>query len=92
MPLSKLRRRLRDRDGLRSTLHTLILTPLKINTQFICGFGCTLLNTAQVIIDHFLTHNRPLKMTSEVGNLLLKLDVLFNSIEKLILERITHYA
>jgi hypothetical protein len=31
------------RNELRSTLFTLILTFLKLNTQFICGFGCTLL-------------------------------------------------
>jgi hypothetical protein len=37
------------RDKLRSILLTLVLTPLKANTQFICGFDCTLLNPAQVI-------------------------------------------
>jgi hypothetical protein len=31
-------------NELGSTLLTLILTPLKTNTQFIFGFGCTLLN------------------------------------------------
>jgi hypothetical protein len=32
------------RNELVSTLLTLIITPLKTNTQFICGFGYTLLN------------------------------------------------
>jgi hypothetical protein len=29
------------RNKLGSTLHTLVLTPLKTNTQFVCGLGCT---------------------------------------------------
>jgi hypothetical protein len=37
------------RYKLRSTLLTLVLTPLKTNTQFVCGFDCTLLNPAQVL-------------------------------------------
>jgi hypothetical protein len=78
-----------SRNILGSTLLTLVLTSLKANTQFICGFGCTILNMAQVILDHFLTHNYPLKMRSQVDNLLLKLGVLFGSIEKLTLNRIT---
>jgi hypothetical protein len=39
-----------SRDELRSTLHTLDLTPLKVPNQFVCGLGCTLLNTTQIII------------------------------------------
>jgi hypothetical protein len=38
------------RDEIRSTLHTLVLTPLKAHNQFVCGVGCTLLNTTQIII------------------------------------------
>jgi hypothetical protein len=59
------------RDELRSTFHTLVLTPLKTNIQLICGIGCTLLNMTQIILNHFLTQNRPLKMRSQLGNLLL---------------------
>jgi hypothetical protein len=32
------------RNKLGSSLLTLVVTPLKANTQFIYGFGCTLLN------------------------------------------------
>jgi hypothetical protein len=80
------------RNELRSTLLTLILTSLKPNTQFVCGFACTLLNHAQIILDHFLTQNSFLKTCNQIGNLLLKLDVLFGSMEKLTLERGTRFA
>jgi hypothetical protein len=43
----------RARSKPRSTLFTVILTSLKPNTQFVCGFGCTLLNPTQIILDHF---------------------------------------
>jgi hypothetical protein len=46
----------------RRTLLTLILTPLKPNTQFVSGPGCTLPNLTPVILNHFLTHNRSLKV------------------------------
>jgi hypothetical protein len=59
------------RDELRSTLHTLVHAPLKTNTQPVCGLGCTLINMTQIILNRFLTHNRPLKMRSHVSNLLL---------------------
>jgi hypothetical protein len=59
------------RDELRSTLHTLVRAPLKTNTQLVCGLGCTLINMTQIILNRFLTHNRPLKMRSHVSNLLL---------------------
>jgi hypothetical protein len=59
------------RDELKTTLHTLALTLLKTNTQIIYGLGCTLLNTTQIILNHFLTHNCPLKMRGQVDNLLL---------------------
>jgi hypothetical protein len=75
-----------------STLLTLILTPLKTNTQFVCGFGCTLLNPTQTILNHLLTQNGLLKMYSQIGNLLLKLGVLFGSMEKLTLERATQFT
>jgi hypothetical protein len=42
----------RDKPG--STLFTLVLTSLKANTQLIGGFGCTLLNPTQIILNHFL--------------------------------------
>jgi hypothetical protein len=77
------------RNELINTFLTLILTPLISNTQFICGFGCTLLNLAQVILYHFLAQNSFLKTCNQIGNLLLKLDVLFDSMEKLTLERAT---
>jgi hypothetical protein len=73
-------------NELGSTLLTLILTPLKANTQFVSGFGCTLLNPAQILLDHFLTQSSFLMACSQIGNLLLKLDVLFGSMEKLTLE------
>jgi hypothetical protein len=59
------------RNKLRSTLLTLFLTSLKPNTQFVCGFGCTLLNSAQIILNHFLAQNSLLKTCSQIGNLLL---------------------
>jgi hypothetical protein len=59
------------RNKLGSYLLTLVLTPLKANTQFICGFGCTLLNPTQVNINHFPTHNSSLKTRSQIYNLLL---------------------
>jgi hypothetical protein len=77
------------RNELMNTFLALVLTPLKANTQFVCGFGCTLLNQAQVILYHFLGQNSFLKMCSQIGNLLLKLSVLFGSMKKLTLERAT---
>jgi hypothetical protein len=59
------------RNKLWSSLLTLVLTSLKANTQFVCGFGCALLNSTQVILNHHLTHNSSLKARSQVGNLLL---------------------
>jgi hypothetical protein len=80
------------RNELGSTLLTLILTPLKTNTQFVCRFGCTLLNPTRIILNHLLTQNGLLKTCSQIGNLLLKLGVLFGSKEKLTLERVTQFA
>jgi hypothetical protein len=79
-------------NKLGSTLLTLILTLLKTNTQSVCGFGCTLLNPAQILLNHFLTQNSFLKMCSQIGNLLLMLNVLFGSMDKLTLERDTRFA
>jgi hypothetical protein len=59
------------RNKLGSSLLTLVLTPLKTNTQFVCGFGCTLLHPTQIILNHFLTYNSSLKMSSQICNLLL---------------------
>jgi hypothetical protein len=70
------------RNKLGSTLLTLILTPLKINTQFVCGFGYTLLNPSQMLLNHLLAQNSLLKACSQIGNLLLKLGVLFGSMKK----------
>jgi hypothetical protein len=75
------------RNKLESTLLTLILTPLKLNTQSVYEFGCTLLNPTQVLLNHLLTQHGFLKTCSQIGNLLLKLGVLFGSMEKLTLER-----
>jgi hypothetical protein len=80
------------RNKLESTLLTLILTPLKRNTQSVCGLGCTLLNPTQILLDHFLTQSSFIKTCSQVGNLLLKLGVLFGSMEKLTLERKTCFT
>jgi hypothetical protein len=77
------------RNKLRSTLLILILTPLKPNTQSVCRLGCTLLNLAQILLYYFLTQNSFLKVSSQIGNLLLKLGVLFDSMEKLTFERNT---
>jgi hypothetical protein len=67
-----------------STLPTLVLTPLKVNTQFVCEFGCTLFNPTQVL-NRFLAQKSFLKMCSQISDLLLKLSVLFGNMEKLIL-------
>jgi hypothetical protein len=80
------------RNKLGSTLQTLILTPLKPNTQSVCGLGCTLLNPTQVLLNHLLTQHGFLKMCSQIGNLLLKLGVLFDSMEKVTLERDTCFT
>jgi hypothetical protein len=80
------------RNKLGSPLLTLILTPLKPNTQSICGLGCTLLNLTQVLLNHLLTQHSFLKMCSQIGNLLLKLGVLFGSMEKLTFERETCFT
>jgi hypothetical protein len=77
------------RNKLRSTLLTLVSTSFKINTQFVCGFCGTLLNSTQIILDHFLTQSSFLKTCSQIGNLLLKFSALFDSMEKLTLERAT---
>jgi hypothetical protein len=58
------------RNKVGSTLLTLVLTSLKANTQFLCGLGCTLFHTVQVIINHLLAHNSSLQTRSQVGNLL----------------------
>jgi hypothetical protein len=79
-------------NELGSTLFTFILTSLKPNTQFVCRFGCTVLNLAQVILNYFLAQLGFLKTCSEIGNLLLQLSVLFGSMEKLTLDRATHFA
>jgi hypothetical protein len=52
------------RDKLGSTLFTLVLTPLKANTQLVSGLGCTLLNPTQIILNHFLAQNSFLKTRS----------------------------
>jgi hypothetical protein len=74
-----------------SILLTLILTPLKTNIQSVCGFGCTPLSPAQILLNHFLAQNGFLKMRSQISDLLLKLGVLFSSMEKNTLERDTHF-
>jgi hypothetical protein len=80
------------RNKLESTLLTLILTPLKPNTQSVCGLGCTLLNPTQVLLNHLLTQHGFLKTCGQIVNLLLKLGVLFGSMEKLTLERDTCFS
>jgi hypothetical protein len=80
------------KNKLRSTLLTFFLTSLKPNTQSVCGLGCTLLNPAQILLNHLLTQHGFLKTCSQIGNLLLKLGVLFGSMEKLTLERDTCFT
>jgi hypothetical protein len=79
-------------NELGSTLLTLILTPLKTNTQSVCGFGCTFFNLAKIVLNYFLAQNGFLKMRSQISDLLLKLGVLLDSMEKLTLERDTCFA
>jgi hypothetical protein len=80
------------RNELGSTLLTLILTPIKTNTQFVCGFGCTLLNPTLIILSHLLTQLGFPKMCSQISNLILYLSVLFGSMKKLNLERDTRFT
>jgi hypothetical protein len=80
------------KNKLRSTLLTFLLTSLKSNTQSVCGLGCTLLNPAQILLDHFLTQSSFIKTCSQIGNLLLKLGILFGSMEKLTLQRNTCFT
>jgi hypothetical protein len=77
------------RNKLRSTLLIFFLASLKTNPQFVCGFGCTLLNPAQIPLNHFLGQNGFLKTCSQISDLLLKVGVLFGSMENLPL-RETH--
>jgi hypothetical protein len=80
------------RNNLRSTLLILFLTSLKPNPQFLCGFGCTLHHPTQILLNHLLSQNSFLKMCSQIWNLLLKLGVFFDSMEKLTLERDTPFT
>jgi hypothetical protein len=80
------------RNKFGGNLLTLVLTPLKLNTQFISELGCTTLNSTQIIINHFLAHNSSLKTRSQVSNLMLQLGVLFGSMEMLTIERATHFT
>jgi hypothetical protein len=79
-------------NELESTLLTLIFTPLKTNTQSVCGFDCTLLNLTIIILNHYLAQNGFLKTRSQISDLLLKFGVLFGSMEKFTLERYTRFA
>jgi hypothetical protein len=54
-----------------STFLIFILTPLKPNTQFVCGLGCTLINPAQILFDHFLAQNSFIKTCNQISDLLL---------------------
>jgi hypothetical protein len=58
-------------NELGSTLLTLILTSIKVNTQFVCGLCCTHLNLTQALLNHFLAQNSFLKTCSQIGNFLL---------------------
>jgi hypothetical protein len=78
------------RNKLWSTLLTIVLTSLKANAQFICGFGYTLLSLTQVILNHFLSLLGSLKTCSQVSNLFFQLEVLFGSMQKLTLKSTTN--
>jgi hypothetical protein len=80
------------RNKLGSTLLTLVLTSPKTNTQFVCGFGCTLFHVVQVILNHLLAHHSSLKMRYQIGNLLFQLEVLFDSMQKLTLKSTTYFT
>jgi hypothetical protein len=80
------------RNKLRSTLLILLITSLKPNPQSVCGFGCTVLNLTQILLNHLLTQFSFLKSSHQIGDLLLKLGVLFDSMEKPTLERDTHFT
>jgi hypothetical protein len=80
------------RNKLRSTRFIFLLISLKPNPKSVCGLGCTLLNPAQILLNHLLTQHSFLKTCSQIGNLLLKLGVLFGSMEKLTLERDTCFT
>jgi hypothetical protein len=56
-------------NELGSTLLTLILTPLKTNTQLVCGFGCTLLNHTQILLNHLLAQRRMIMSVLKIFNL-----------------------
>jgi hypothetical protein len=71
------------RNKLRSTPLTLVLTSLNTKSQFVCGFCGTLLNSTQIVLNHFLAQGSFLKMCSQIGNLLLKLGVHFDSMKSL---------
>jgi hypothetical protein len=75
------------RNKLRSTPLTLVLSSLKANAQFVYdGFGCTLLNSTQAILNHFITQLGSLKTCRQVSNILFQLEVLFDSMQKLTLK------
>jgi hypothetical protein len=58
------------RNELISTLLTLMLTSLKPNTQFVCGFGCTLLNLTQMFHTEGIKQaRRMIKFVMEIFNL-----------------------
>jgi hypothetical protein len=63
----------------------LFLTSLKSNPQSVCGFGYTLPNPTQNLLNHLLTQFSFLKASSQIGDFLLKLSVLFNNMKKLTL-------
>jgi hypothetical protein len=79
----------RASNKIKSTLLILFLTSLKPNPQSVCGFSCTLINLAQILLNHFLAQNCFLKTHSQISDLLLKFSVLFGSMEKLTFKRET---
>jgi hypothetical protein len=80
------------RSKFRGTLLIPFLTSLKPNPQSICGFGCTLLNPTQILLNYLLTQFSFFKMSNQIGGLLLKLSVLFGSMKMLTLERETRFT
>jgi hypothetical protein len=79
------------RNERRSTLLPLILMSLKPYTQSVCGFGYTLLNLTQVLLNHLLTQFSSLKTSSQISGVLLKPGALFGSMEKLTFEWDTRF-
>jgi hypothetical protein len=73
------------RNKPRITLLILVLTSLKANTQFVCGYGCSSIHPQSVSCSQYFSQVE--KSNRQPPSLV---SVLFGSMEKLTLEKITH--